>query len=92
VSSGYGAASSLVVVLVWVYYAGLIFFFGAEFTQVYANTYGTGVKPDKEAMVVEDKSSRATGEKHNAQEPSVQRQQEKAKRGSPSHTKTQAPQ
>ena len=26
------------VVLVWVYYAGLIFFFGAEFTQVYANT------------------------------------------------------
>jgi membrane protein len=36
VASGYGAAGSLVVVLVWVYYAAQILFFGAEFTQVYA--------------------------------------------------------
>ncbi len=59
VSSAYGAASSLVLVLVWVYYSGLIFFFGAEFTQVYANTYGRGVKPDPDAQVVEDKTARA---------------------------------
>ncbi|HXG02166.1 MAG TPA: YihY/virulence factor BrkB family protein, partial [Candidatus Binatia bacterium] len=36
VASGYGAAGSLVVVLVWVYYAAQILFFGAELTQVYA--------------------------------------------------------
>jgi membrane protein len=74
VSSAYEAAGSLVVVLVWVYYAGLIFFFGAEFTQVYANTYGTGVKPGKDAMVVEDKSSWATEERHSDQERHTHRQ------------------
>jgi membrane protein len=36
VSSSYGAAGSLVVLLIWVYYSAQIFFFGAEFTQVYA--------------------------------------------------------
>jgi membrane protein len=43
-SSVYGAAGSLVVVLVWVYYSALIFYFGAEFTKVYADTYGSHVK------------------------------------------------
>ena len=37
----YGAASSLMVILVWVYYSAMIFFFGAEFTVVYANEYGS---------------------------------------------------
>jgi membrane protein len=36
VGSAYGAAGSLVVVLVWVYYSAQVFFFGAEFTHVYA--------------------------------------------------------
>jgi membrane protein len=52
VSSAYGAAGSLIVVLLWVYYSALIFFFGAEFTQVYANTHGAGVTPDAHAMAV----------------------------------------
>jgi membrane protein len=39
--STYGAAGSLVIVLVWVYYSAQIFFFGAEFTQVYAGQYGS---------------------------------------------------
>jgi membrane protein len=39
-ASGYGAAGSLVVVLVWVYYASLILFFGAEITKVFARRYG----------------------------------------------------
>jgi membrane protein len=43
-SSAYGAAGSLLVLLVWVYYSAAIFFFGAEFTQAYANTYGSCVK------------------------------------------------
>ena len=40
-SSTYGAAASLVVILLWVYYSAQILFFGAEFTQVYANKYGS---------------------------------------------------
>jgi membrane protein len=41
-ASTYGAAASLVVCLFWVYYSALIFFLGAEFTQVFANRYGSG--------------------------------------------------
>jgi membrane protein len=44
ISSVYGAAGSLVVILLWVYYSALIFYFGAEFTKVYADTYGSHVK------------------------------------------------
>jgi len=40
-ASIYGAASSLLVILVWVDYSALIFFLGAEFTCVYANEYGS---------------------------------------------------
>ena len=43
IGSTYGAAGSLAVFLVWVYYSAQILFFGAEFTQVYANRYGTHV-------------------------------------------------
>ncbi|HSV58909.1 MAG TPA: YihY/virulence factor BrkB family protein [Variovorax sp.] len=41
VASGFGAAGSLVVVLVWVYYSAQIFLLGAEFTWVYAHAYGS---------------------------------------------------
>jgi membrane protein len=41
VASAYGAAGSLVVVLVWIYYAAQILFYGAELTQVFANRHGS---------------------------------------------------
>jgi len=41
VASGFGAAGSLVVVLVWVYYSAQIFLLGAEFTWVYAHEFGS---------------------------------------------------
>ena len=41
VGSAYGAAGSLVILLVWVYWSAQILFLGAEFTQVYARTYGS---------------------------------------------------
>ncbi len=41
VISGFGAAGSLVVILVWVYYSAQIFLIGAEFTWVYANMFGS---------------------------------------------------
>jgi len=45
VSSAYGAAGSLVVILLWVYYSAQIILFGAEFTQVFAQRYGAGLVP-----------------------------------------------
>jgi len=52
VASAYGAAGSLVVILIWVYYSTQILFFGAEFTQVYADAVGSRIKPDKDARSV----------------------------------------
>lgn len=43
--STYGAAGTIVLVLLWVSYSSLILFFGAEFTYTYANRYGTGIEP-----------------------------------------------
>lgn len=55
VISAYGAATSLVAFLVWVYYSSLIVFFGAEFTQVYATRYGKGIEPDSHAVPLSDR-------------------------------------
>ena len=44
--SAFGAAGSLVVVLVWIYYSAQILFFGAEITQVYSSRYGLPVRPE----------------------------------------------
>jgi membrane protein len=41
IASAYGAAGSLVILLLWVYYSAQIFFLGAEFTQAYAQTFGS---------------------------------------------------
>jgi membrane protein len=56
--STYGAAGSLVIVLVWVYYSSQLFFFGAEFTKIYTNTFGSrldaklNVHPPKPESVI----------------------------------------
>ena len=52
-ASAYGAASSLITLLLWVYYSAQILLFGAEFTQVYANYAGREVAPDENAVRVE---------------------------------------
>src|SRR5215510_8748465 len=49
VTSIFGAAASLITILLWVYYSSLIFFLGAEFTHVYARDYGSGVLPSDNA-------------------------------------------
>jgi membrane protein len=54
-ASAYGAASSLITLLLWVYYSSQILLFGAEFTQVYAERAGRGAAPDEHAVRVETK-------------------------------------
>jgi membrane protein len=49
-ASLYGAAGSLIVLLLWLYYSAQIFLFGAEYTQVFATRYGEGVRPSKDAV------------------------------------------
>ncbi|MBM4067660.1 MAG: YihY/virulence factor BrkB family protein [Planctomycetes bacterium] len=57
--SAYGAAGSLVVVLIWVYYSSQIFLLGAEFTQVYARTYGhPQLREDRAEVVTKNRTAR----------------------------------
>jgi len=53
--SAYGAASSLITLLLWIFYSDQILLFGAEFTKVYANTYGAHIEPEEHAVKVERK-------------------------------------
>src|SRR5947207_3453886 len=60
-ASAYGAASSLITLLLWVYYSSQILLFGAEFTQVYASQAGRGIAPDEHAIRVETKEVKSRG-------------------------------
>ena len=53
--SAYGAAGSLITMLIWIYYAAQILLFGAEFTRVYAQERGRGIRPAKHAVRVDRK-------------------------------------
>ena len=61
VGSTYGAAGSFVVLLLWVNYSAQILFFGAEFTQVYANKYGSHIVPTKNAIPLTEEARAQQG-------------------------------
>ncbi|MGF1536144.1 MAG: YihY/virulence factor BrkB family protein [Elainellaceae cyanobacterium] len=50
IGSAYGAAGSVIVLLVWIFYSAQIVFFGAEITQVYARRYGSQIEPNQYAV------------------------------------------
>ncbi len=52
--SAYGAAGSMIVILVWVYYTASILYIGAEFTRVYADYIGAKIRPADYAVYVEE--------------------------------------
>ncbi|MFO0964808.1 MAG: YihY/virulence factor BrkB family protein [Gemmataceae bacterium] len=54
IGSAYGAAGSLAVLLVWLYYAAQIFLFGAELTRSYADHFGSRIEPKAHAQRVSD--------------------------------------
>jgi membrane protein len=67
IASGFGAAASLVVVLVWVYYSAQIFLFGAELTRAYAHQFGSHTDRESESPSAMLQPGTATaGEKHMA--------------------------
>jgi membrane protein len=55
--SPFGAAGSLVALVVWVYYSAQILFFGAEFTQVFATRYGSQILPSANAVFIHEQPS-----------------------------------
>ena len=61
IGSAYGAAGSLVVFVVWVYYSALILFFGAEFTKVYANRFGSRLRPADNAVPLTEEARAQQG-------------------------------
>jgi len=54
----YGAAASVMIILVWVYYSSIILYFGAEFTKTYAMRHGGGVRPNDNAVFILKRESR----------------------------------
>lgn len=54
VGGTYGAAGSLVVLLLWTYYSSIILYFGAEFTKAYAVAYGSEIYPSHYAVVTKE--------------------------------------
>jgi membrane protein len=71
--STYGAAGSIVVILVWVNYAAQILFFGAEFTQVYSRRYGSRIVPANYAVPIRESDRLQQGLKPNNQKSSTKK-------------------
>jgi membrane protein len=53
VASVYGAAGSVIIILIWVYYSAIILYFGAEFTKVYSNEKGNKIIPNSYAVSIQ---------------------------------------
>ena len=58
ISTTYGTAASIIIILTWVYYTAVILYFGAEFTKVYALVEGGGIKPYKTAVFIIKKEAK----------------------------------
>jgi membrane protein len=69
-ASAYGAAGSIILILLWVSYSSMIVFFGAEFTKQFAVYHGAHIEPTKIARKIEEGASRpemgreSTAQKH----------------------------
>ena len=77
VGGTYGAAGSLVVLLLWVYYSAIILYFGAEFTKAFAVKYGSNIHPDDYAVTT--KTIEVEAGKKSVQEKEKEMEEEKNK-------------
>ena len=53
VATVYGAAGSIIIILLWVYYSAIILYFGAEYTKVYARAFGGGISPNEYSVEIQ---------------------------------------
>lgn len=72
--SAFGAAGSLVLILVWIYYSSLIVLFGAEFAQVWAQRKGTEIMPEKGAVRVIKETRRIRPDREGSDRPAARRE------------------
>jgi membrane protein len=89
-TSSFGAAGSVIVIMMWVYYASVILLFGAEFTQVYARATGTKVVPNKYAVPVTENERAVEGmpeeeSKTGQRKPTVDNDEDEAESRLPGH-------
>lgn len=80
VGSAFGAAGSLVILLVWVYYSSLIFLFGAEFTKAWAEWHGRRLRPERNARFLTEYERAQQGVPHRPREDEPARSGERAPR------------
>lgn len=84
VGSTYGAAGSLIVILLWIYFSSMILYFGAEFTKAYAMKYGGEICPNEytvtvQTVVVESKKKTLQENEADAEKTQQKVQQQKDK-------------
>lgn len=53
VATVYGAAGSVIIILLWVYYSAIILYFGAEYTKVYAKAFGGSISPNEYSVEIQ---------------------------------------
>jgi len=76
-SSTYGAAGSIIVILLWIYYTAAILYIGAEFTQVYAEALGSKIEPAEYAVSVKQTEVESEVTSLPAQRPDIKGQLKK---------------
>lgn len=79
IGSVFGAAGSLTVVLVWIYYSAQILLFGAEFTEVWARHHGSSIRPDEGAIWINEAQARREAEAAGVEFVSTKRKKEASK-------------
>jgi membrane protein len=73
-----GAAGSILIILLWVYYSAQILLLGAEFTQVYAHRFGSRIVPDENAVLLDEETRAKQGIPRATQVEAAAQQQEGA--------------
>jgi membrane protein len=83
VGSTYGAAGSLVILLLWVYYSSIILYFGAEFTNSYALKFGNEIMPNEYAVTTKtiEVENGKTSVQHNEKEQEKEKAKLEGKKG-----------
>ncbi|HTH83090.1 MAG TPA: YihY/virulence factor BrkB family protein [Mucilaginibacter sp.] len=82
-NSAYGAAGSIIIILLWIYYTAAILYIGAEFTQVYAEAIGSHIEPAEYAVHVQQTEVESVVKRLPPQNPQLQDKLKKPEKPKP---------